>query len=51
MPSLQKNRFSVVVEELFLAFSERSHIDNSVGRYPHSSQGRNISDRRDDHYT
>lgn len=51
MSSLQQHRFAVVIEKLLLAFSECSHIDNSVGPYPHSSQGRSISDRRDNQYT
>ena len=48
---LQKNRLSMIIEELLLSFREGSNIHDSVRFYPHSIQRGHMGNRRDDQYT
>jgi hypothetical protein len=43
---LQKNRFSMVIEELFLSFREGSNVHKSVRFYAHAIQRGHMGDSR-----
>lgn len=51
MTRLQKNRLSMVIEELFLPFREGSNVHDFVCLYPHSIQRWDMGYGGDDQYT
>jgi hypothetical protein len=48
VPSLQQNRFSVVIKKLLLALGKRPHANDVVRRYSHQVQRGGMRYRGDD---